>query len=107
MNKMLGVTLLCLLFMISACALGPWADQYAEFRKIKVGMTEAEVRAALGKPLHEYTQKSAPSPYYVKGWTYKERPISSKVLIYIKAEPIAYIWIDGRGRVEDVFVGGS
>jgi hypothetical protein len=107
MNKKLGVTTLCLWFMVSACALGPWPEQYAEFRKIKVGMTEAEVRTALGEPLHEYTQKSAPSPYYVKGWTYKERRISNKVLIYIKAEPIAYIWIDGRGCVEDVFVGGS
>jgi hypothetical protein len=43
----------------------------------------------------------------VKGWTYKERAISNKVLIYIKAEPIAYIWIDSEGRVEDVFVGES
>jgi hypothetical protein len=97
----------CVWLMGSACVWGPWGQQYAELRSIKVGMTEAEVRAALGAPLHEYTQENAPKPYYVKGWTYKERSISHKVLIYIKAEPIAYIWIDRQGRVEDVFVGGS
>jgi hypothetical protein len=32
---------------------------------------------------------------------------SKKVLIYIKSEPIACIWIDSQGRVEDIFIGGS
>lgn len=97
----------CLCLVISACAWGPWGQQYAELRRVKAGMTEAEVRAALGQPLHEYTREAAPSPYYVRGWTFKERAISNKVLIYIRSEPIAYIWIDGHGRVEEVFVGGS
>jgi hypothetical protein len=91
----------------SACVTVPWTSDYAEFREIRVGMSEAQVRSSLGTPLHEYTRDSAPASYYIKGWAYKERPISHKVLIYIRIEPIAYIWIDSGGLVEDVFVGGS
>jgi outer membrane protein assembly factor BamE (lipoprotein component of BamABCDE complex) len=92
---------------MSGCRSTPFAADYELLRKVKVGMSEQEVRSILGVPQHEYEGATAPTPYYVKGWAYKERPITNKVLIYIRSEPIAYVWIDQNGRVEDVFVGGS
>jgi outer membrane protein assembly factor BamE (lipoprotein component of BamABCDE complex) len=80
---------------------------YERFRSIKVGMTEQEVREKLGAPVHVYETRSAPKDYYVKGYSFKERPITNKVLIYIASEPIAYIYVDHQAKVEEVFVGGS
>lgn len=97
----------CLAIAISGCRVTPFAADYEELRKVKIGMSEQEVRSILGAPQHEYTRANAPTPYYVKGWAYKERPITNRVLIYIRSEPIAYVWIDHNGRVEDVFIGGS
>jgi hypothetical protein len=81
--------------------------EHERFRSIRVGMTEREVRDKLGQPVYEYDQASAPSDYYVKGYSFRARPITNKVLIYVASEPIAYIYIDHQNRVEEVFVGGS
>jgi hypothetical protein len=83
-----------------------WED-YQRFRAIRVGMTEAEVRNALGEPQFVYEGATAPVDYYVKGYSFEQRPISGRVLIYVGGEPIAYIYTDRTGKVEHVFVGGS
>lgn len=77
------------------------------FRSME-GKTESEVRRALREPLRVYEKAIAPSDYYDKGYTYEQRPITSKVFIYF-GEPdlIAYIYFDSSNRVEHVFVGAS
>lgn len=109
MNPQLSVAVwaVCWALVVSGCRVTPFAADYEQLRKVKTGMSEEEVRSILGVPQHEYNRATAPTPYYVKGWAYKERPITNKVLIYIRSEPIAYVWIDQNGRVEDVFIGGS
>ena len=82
-------------------------DEYAAFRSMRVGMTEAQVRAVLGEPTHTYTKTNAPPRYYVEGYSFEERAITTKVLIYVGSEPIAYVYVDAKGLVEHVFVGGS
>lgn len=72
-----------------------------------VGTPEAQVRARLGPPAREYAAASAPTHYYEPGWTYRERPITDKVLIYRSGDAICYVWTDTGGLVEEVFVGGS
>lgn len=85
----------------------PWRDEYASFRSIKPGMTEEDVIRLLGTPARMYERATAPIDYYEPGYSHPERHITNKVLIYIGAEPIAYVYIDHTGRVEEVFVGGS
>ena len=70
-------------------------------------MSEAQVRNLLGQPFREYDHDVAPSNYYVEGYSFERRAITSKVLIYIASEPIAYIYLDHKGIVEYVYVGGS
>ena len=67
----------------------------------------AEVIRLLGAPDRVYERATAPLDYYEPGYSHPERQITNKVLIYIGTEPIAYVYIDHAGRVEDVFVGGS
>jgi hypothetical protein len=83
-----------------------WED-HKRFRAIKIGMSEAEVRSALGEPIFAYEGATAPADYYVKGYSFERRPITGRVLVYIGDEPIAYVYIDRAGKVEHVFVGGS
>ena len=75
--------------------------------KLSLGLTEAEVRAVLGEPRFEYDQDTAPTEYYVNGWSRRERPITGRVLIFMFGEPICYVWFDETGQVEEYFVGGS
>lgn len=84
-----------------------YGPEYERFEAIQVGMTEEQVRELLGDPLKVYDAETAPEDYYVEGWTFKRRPITNKVFIYIATEPIAYVWFDEQNRVEEVFVGGS
>jgi outer membrane protein assembly factor BamE (lipoprotein component of BamABCDE complex) len=93
---------------IASCGPHPvFQKDYERFQAIKEGMTEQEVREKLGEPAHMYDRANAPKDYYVKGYSFKERPISNKVLIYIASEPIAYVYLDDQNKVEEVFVGGS
>jgi hypothetical protein len=88
--------------------LNPFADDYRYFEDaVDIGVSEAEVRRVLGSPYLEYTKEAAPNPYYVEGWHFKKREISNKVLIYMRGEPICYIWINAAGAVEDFYLGGS
>lgn len=84
-----------------------FGEEYERFRQVEEGMTEEQVRGLLGEPFKEYTRGAAPPDYYVEGYSFKRRPINDKVLIYVATEPIAYIYLDRQGRVEEVFVGGS
>ena len=80
---------------------------YAAFRSIQVGMSDEQVRNILGEPNKIFERSTAPKNYYVAGYAHKEREIGNKVFIYVRNEPIAYVYFDNRNRVEDVFVGGS
>lgn len=80
---------------------------YEQYRVIKPGMTEEEVVQKLGMPSIVYSRDTAPNNYYVEGWAFKEREITNKLFIYRGGEPIAYIYFDNSGLVEDTFVGGS
>jgi hypothetical protein len=101
-NRILVVVMAAL---CAACS--EFEEHRREFRKVKIGMTEAQVTELLGQPFRLYTKDDAPVDYYVKGYSYKERAITNRVLIYVKVEPICYVYIDQKGIVEDVFVGGS
>lgn len=107
------VRVLALASVIACCGFagcGPnpaFKDEYIRFASIEVGIHESEVREALGKPNYVYLEATAPKRYYVDGYSFKKRPITNKVLIYIAAEPIAYVYLDDNDKVEEVFVGGS
>ena len=70
-------------------------------------MSEEGVRDMLGNPYKEYSKDNAPSDYYIHGYEYEERSIGNRVLIYIKGDVICYVYINGAGKVEHTFVGGS
>jgi len=81
---------------------------YGKVTAITVGMTKAEVLQQLGAPTSLYRAGSAPENYYVDGYTFRRRPISGEVMIYLGgADMVAYVYIDKKGNVEDKFIGGS
>ena len=82
-------------------------EEYERFRQVQIGMTETEVVALLGDPQRVFIKDTAPENYYVDGYSFKKRLITGKVLIYVGAEPIAYVYLDNKSVVEYVFIGGS
>jgi hypothetical protein len=98
--------LLAAALMFAACS-SSFEEEYELFRSITVGTKEEAVVARLGQPTRVFNVADAPKDYYIPGYAKEEREISNKVLIYIGSEPIAYIYIDNKGLVEHVFVGGS
>ena len=84
-----------------------FGGEYELFRSVEIGMSEEEVRETLGEPYKIYSRGTAPADYYEEGYSFKRRPITNKVFIYIGTEPIAYVYFDESNRVEEVFVGGS
>lgn len=82
-------------------------DEYELFHAVKPGMSEAEVVNLLGSPYKVYEKAAAPKNYYLEGYSFKERPITNKVFVYVGTEPIAYIYFDDKNKVEETFVGGS
>ncbi len=81
---------------------------YSRAAAIRPGMTEADVVQQLGDPAQTYERETAPQHYYAEGYSYRERPISHKVLIYFGGmDMIVYVYLDRQGRVEDVYMGGS
>ena|SRR5687767_7395559 len=84
-----------------------YREEYSSFKSIKRGMTEEQVVARLGKPQRVYERATAPREYYVEGYTFKRRNITSRVLIYIGSKPIAYVYLDRKNQVEEVFIGWS
>lgn len=99
--------LLVVVLTVLCAACSGFEKYHREFDNVKVGMTEAQVIELHGQPFRLYTKSDAPVDYYVKGYSYKERAITNKVLIYVKVEPICYVYLDQNGLVEDVYVGGS
>jgi outer membrane protein assembly factor BamE (lipoprotein component of BamABCDE complex) len=106
---------LAILALTSLVAAGWLADvidsafghEYARFRAIEIGMSEADVRERLGRPHRIYYRATAPADYYAEGYEFKRRAITNKVFIHFATEPIAYVYFDEDNRVEEVFVGGS
>jgi hypothetical protein len=43
----------------------------------------------------------------VRGYSFKRRQITRKVLVYLDVEHIAYIYLSKEGLAEEVFIGGS
>jgi outer membrane protein assembly factor BamE (lipoprotein component of BamABCDE complex) len=82
-------------------------EEFEKLRAVQIGWTDAQVRAHLGEPWKVLTRGNASEHYYVEGWSYKKRPISNKVWLYLADEPIAYVYFDDKDKVEEVFVGGS
>lgn len=103
-----AMVLIAVAAQMGCARLDPFAAERDYFRQnATLGMSEEDVRGKLGQPYLEYTRQSAPEDYYEKGWTYKKRAISNKVLIYLRGETICYVYIDVSGRVEETFIGGS
>ena len=98
---------LCGAFLACVAASPALREERLKFQAITTGMTETTVRTRLGEPKHRYRRDDAPTPYYVPGYQYKERPISASVLIYVGIESILYVYLDPAGNVEEVYVGGS
>lgn len=101
------ILLSCAVLTVSCSPMPAFEEEYERFNSIAVGMTEQEVLERLGSPTLSYLSDDAPEDYYVEGYSFKKRPITHKVLIYVGSEPIAYIYLDKQEKVEDVFVGGS
>jgi len=77
------------------------------WKNVNVGDSETKVRDLLGPPIFEYTLENAPADYRVSGYGQPSRGITGKVLIYLKADLVLYVWIDKNGRVEEKFVAVS
>jgi len=105
---LIGLTLFLAVLAGALFLFDPFADARNELTSaVAIGMTESEVRAALGEPQFEYSAADAPEDYYVSGYSHRKRAISNKVHVYVTGEPICYVWYDSSNRVEDYFVGGS
>ena len=81
--------------------------EHRRFRTVQLGMTETQVRALLDEPYKVYGAAENQTRYYIPGYSYEQRPITNKVLIYVGTEAIAYIYLNHDDRVEHLFVGGS
>ncbi len=79
----------------------------AIWEQVRIGDTEQRVRSLLGPPRKEYDRENAPVEYYINGYGRPERPVSLRVLIYLDADLVMYVWIDESGKVEDIFTGHS
>ncbi|HNQ21799.1 MAG TPA: hypothetical protein PKK06_01765 [Phycisphaerae bacterium] len=83
------------------------APTKARWAQVHIGDTEARVVELLGEPNKQYERDGAPADYYIEGYGRRKRPITAKVLIYLGADMVFYIWLDADGRVEEVFQGVS
>ena len=89
------------------------SDPFAEERNalssnLRPGMTEQDVIRDFGKPFEVQSPRTGQQGCRVEGYSHAQRPISNRCLVYFGSrEAIAYVYIDGNGRVEDIFVGGS
>jgi hypothetical protein len=72
----------CLSLALRCRAVDRLKQDYDRFHAITVGMTEQAVRGKLGEPVHVHEKATAPKDYYVRGYSFKERPITHKVLIH-------------------------
>jgi hypothetical protein len=81
--------------------------EYAKLRLVEPGMSETDVHDLLGQPFRSYRRADAPADWHVTGYARPVRRIDSKILIYVRSEAIAYVYIGPDGLVQEVFVGGS
>lgn len=83
------------------------APTRAKWREISLGDTEESVLDTLGAPYRQYTQPNVPDDYFISGYGRLERPVAYRVLIYMEADLVFYVWIDGSEKVEEKFIGKS
>ncbi len=100
------------LFLVAFGAVGTALHEFRSSTKhqwdqVAIGDNEEAVKAKLGSPFREYSRDSAPIDYYIPGYRRRERQITNRVLIYMGADMVLYLWIDRNGRVEDMFSGVS
>jgi len=80
----------------------------APFERIKIGMPEEQVRELLADHLSPVVAVPGMEDYYIDGYSYREREITGKCLIYFgEYDAICYVYLDKDNRVEDVYIGGS
>ena len=105
MTVMIGSVLGYLAWFLSTEPIGK--EQYDRFRAIKNGMSEEQVRAALGEPHFIHQRGVSPNQYCREGWAGDRHPIEDHLLIYHGGEPIVYVYFDQTNHVEHVYIGGS
>ena len=114
-RRRLRVVIACVvvvLLLVGLVVVGRWLNDWRDptialWEQISLGDSEGSVRDLLGEPYREYHADNAPADYYISGYGTRERPISGKVLIYLGADIVLYIWIGGDGLVEDIYRGVS
>lgn len=83
---------------------GPTRRLWAQ---VAVGDTAESVIQRLGEPYRTVCCSEGNEDYYITGYGYKRRPISNRVLIYLKSDLVLYVWLDADDRVEETFVANS
>jgi hypothetical protein len=81
--------------------------EYQQYQAIRHGMTEAAVIERLGPPHHEYGSGTAPADYGVPSRTQPDRAVTGRLWVYLRSNPVAYVFFDTSGRVEKVGFGWS
>lgn len=82
------------------------ASGLPDFERVKPGMAREEVLRLLGKPDASYANQIT-ADWYER---YSHPPRWSApggILVFIRGDHIAYIYLDQQKRVDYVFVGGS
>lgn len=115
MKKKHVILLLSSIFIaVLLFGLHKWASQPYERieNKIRNLKTEQMVINMLGPPHKVFLNNS--HNYYIKGYSYKRRDITNKVLVYfpsnnfdVVVDMVLYIYIDNDGNVEEYYIGGS
>ena len=91
----LGALAFAAAMVLFELAFGP---DYDELEAVEIGWSAAEVVARLGAPTVVY-DSSMTGDYYVSGYEHERRRITDRVFIFVRGEPIAYVYLDAMGRV--------
>ena len=77
-----------------------------EWKTIKKGMTKEEVIRILGPPFRVFKSGEVAR---VNDYTFKPRVVKEECFAYMSKNGVymLYIYFDERGRVEDIFIGGT
>ncbi len=78
----------------------------APLYRVKVGMTQEQVRHMLDEPDRVVTAgPSAPPDYHLSGWGYDGHPLRHELWLYFRLTAALYVYFDSSNRVEHVFIG--
>lgn len=76
--------------------------------KIRLGMSEEQLIRSLGPPDQVQSTRTGQQTCQFPGFSHAQKLISNRCLIYLgNQDAIAYVYVDKRGSVEDVYIGGS